>query len=98
MADFCHDYDPGGIGCPHPEPCPEPCYGDFMAMVDAVRREGAGTYDSYICEGCGSFFVAAVNHSGELKTWHAPLTIETMDELFDAGPGLEWFVDDTAEV
>lgn len=98
MADFCHDYDPGGIGCPHPGPCPEPCYGDFATMVDAVRREGTGTYDSFICEGHGSLFVAAVNYSGELKIWHAPIVGKTVSELFNAGPGLKWFVDDVTKV
>lgn len=56
MADFCHAYDPGGLGCPHPGPCQPGCLGDFD--WDALIHEGTLQvgYEVMlgICEGHGS--------------------------------------------
>lgn len=80
MADFCHEFDPGGLGCPHPGPCKDQCLGDFETKALALApnlREGRMVCLG-ICEGhgCNVWLVHAddgvfVEHRGDISNEHA---------------------------
>jgi len=66
MADFCHEYEPGGIGCIGADPkwpqrdlfvdcVPEECFGDFTWLVRQYAPLLPIDFSQYlgICEGCG---------------------------------------------
>lgn len=72
MADFCHEFDPGGLGCPHPGPCPDGCLGDFGdAAQEAARMLSAG-YEVQlgICEGHGLLVYAVMDDDGVVWCEH----------------------------
>ena len=74
MAEFCHDYEPGGLGCiGHPKnpdgTCVQPCYGDFQELVEQTPHN---CFNIAICEGHGEMFVVARLRSGEVRTAHVP--------------------------
>ena len=71
MADFCHEFDPGGLGCPHPGPCAEVCFGDFKDAWGGEIDELNPGYEMIlgICEGHG-ITVVVVNIDGRLVMQH----------------------------
>ena len=89
MADFCHDFEPGGLGCFGHWPisadgenalCGEGCYGDFTEVVRELRSDGV--YIVGLCEEHGHAF-AARDSAG--KTWFVEIDPK------DVGVGCERF-------
>jgi hypothetical protein len=72
MADFCHEFDPGGLGCPHPGPCPEGCLGDFHSTAHEVVELLRPGYQTTlgICEGHGSVVIAEMDDDGVVWCEH----------------------------
>lgn len=71
MADFCHDWDPEGLGCGG-GPCPEICIGDFTGLIEEHTKDlwpgfmvGAG-----LCEGHGSAVYFERHKDGSLWFKH----------------------------
>lgn len=56
MADFCHDWEPGGMGCYPHVPCSPDCLGDFteMARKWAHKLTDGAEIILGLCEGHGS--------------------------------------------
>lgn len=86
MSDFCHEFDPGGLGCPHPEldegftgdsnapHCPEHCLGDFHWALTSEVVHGLDVGFELllgICEGHGT---AVYLHRDDEGYWfeHGP--------------------------
>jgi|PlaIllAssembly_1097288.scaffolds.fasta_scaffold00061_13 hypothetical protein len=75
MADFCHDYEPGGIGCGvFGKQCPEDCLGDFTASARAVVEKLPCNHHIVlgICEGCDAMAVLSRDDSGTFWFEHHP--------------------------
>jgi hypothetical protein len=83
MADFCHDLDPGGLGCGaagHDETkCPKPCLGEFQwALTDATCQGLTPGYEVNlgICEGHGTVVFLTCDDEGKFWFEHGPGDIE----------------------
>jgi hypothetical protein len=79
MADFCHDWDPGDIGCVLPMrenggTCPPDCLGDFTAEARAAAAtlECGEEIDLGVCEGHGGHVVLRREHDG-FHVRHVPI-------------------------
>ena len=81
MADFCHDWDPGGLGCPHRENddgefvtnCPDGCLGDFhWALKEYKDMKPGYEVQLGICEGHGTIAYLE-NDGGTLKLVEYPI-------------------------
>jgi hypothetical protein len=73
VADFCHDYEPGGLGCRGE--CTKPqCFGDFTE--DLVRRseevDPGFILTLGICEGHGANVYLLREDDGKLYFKHGP--------------------------
>lgn len=72
MADFCHDWEPGGLGCCWMKcGCPPDCIGDFTPTARARYKEVEPGYTLVLglCEGCGAW-VVLVNRDGKYFVEH----------------------------
>lgn len=56
MADFCHDWEPGGLGCYPNVPCSPDCLGDFTEMAHnwAHKLKDGDEILLGLCEGHGA--------------------------------------------
>jgi hypothetical protein len=82
MAEFCHDYEPGGLGCPQ-HGCPPDCIGDFTktARQWATKLEDGKEVFLGLCEGHGAALY--------LYREHANLYVEHSGRLHNSVA--EWF-------
>ena len=92
MADFCHDFDPGGLGCPHPElhegftgdpdtsHCPALCLGDFQWILTPTVPNHSLTpgyeINLGICEGHGTCVFLTCDDEGKFWFGHGPRDTE----------------------
>ena len=77
MADFCHDYEPNGIGCILPMKDnggehPDLCFGDFTELVKLHGPTLAPSYEVNlgICEGHGGCVYLVRDDDGSLWFEH----------------------------
>jgi len=72
MADFCHDYDPGGLGCGGEGDCPSDCIGDFTLVARSRARTMKPGYLFFmgICEGHGDYVFLVRQQDGSYIIEH----------------------------
>lgn len=74
MADYCHDFLPGDLGC-STHPCPPDCVGDFTNSARSWAKKTKPGYEVQlgICEGHGALLFLVRKEDGSFVLEHADL-------------------------
>lgn len=68
MADYCHDWEPGGLGCNGVGEgnCPPDCFGDFTSIIKKYSGEIEVGEEIMvgICEGHGAYVILFRDEEG----------------------------------